>query len=177
MPSRPASPNTSRHPAATDDDTTVHHTSVRAKRRKAPGQEKMELQLTSMIDVIFLLLIYFVITATFMIDEGFLDASLPSGPASAPEDELPKEPVVIELAPAGNNDTLFTITVDNQPVDSFTDLYTVMNNQSELQGGFYAVDTPLIIKPRARVRWQHVVNAFNALVRAKYEAISFAPPS
>ncbi|MFI4859810.1 MAG: ExbD/TolR family protein, partial [Phycisphaerales bacterium JB063] len=58
-------------PDADEEVQVVHHTSQRKKRRVNDGE--MELQLTSMIDVIFQLLIYFVITANFTIDEGTLD--------------------------------------------------------------------------------------------------------
>ncbi|MEM9296657.1 MAG: hypothetical protein AAGA57_12730, partial [Planctomycetota bacterium] len=46
----------------------------RTRRRRGPAGG-FELGLTSMIDVIFQLLIYFVVTANFMIGEGVLDAA------------------------------------------------------------------------------------------------------
>ena len=59
------------------DEEVVHHVSTRKKRKKGVGGESMQLQMTSMIDVVFLLLIYFVITANFTIDEGTLLATMP----------------------------------------------------------------------------------------------------
>ncbi len=162
------------------DEPVVHHTTVREKRRKGPGQEKMELSLTSMIDVIFLLLIYFVITASFMINEGILSASLPQGPA-VPQDVVDdKQPVFIELTPAAD-DTQVIINVDGQQFSGFADLYQYLANQLHAPelgkpGGIYPVDNPMVIRPRGQVRWQHVVATFNALVRAKYEVVSFGQP-
>ena len=41
------------------DEEVVHHVSTRKKRKKGVGGESMQLQMTSRIDVVFLLLIYF----------------------------------------------------------------------------------------------------------------------
>ena len=40
--------------------------------------------------------------------------------------------------------------------------------------GSFKPDNPLIIEPDGRVRWQHVVNAFNAAVKARYTNVAFA---
>ena len=62
-------------------DETVHHQPARKKRGLEPV--KMTVNLTSMIDVIFQLLIYFIITATFVIGEGVLTGpNSPKAPAS-----------------------------------------------------------------------------------------------
>ena len=45
---------------------TVHHVPLRRKRRRSPGVG--QLNLTAMIDVIFLLLIFFVVTSNFQLD-------------------------------------------------------------------------------------------------------------
>ena len=34
--------------------------------------------------------------------------------------------------------------------------------------------TPVVIEPRGDVPWEHVVNAFNQAVRAKFKKIGFA---
>ena len=65
------------------------------------------LPLTSLIDVVFLLLIFFMLTATFTPDEGRIDAGLAvEGRGDAAEDDL--VPQIIEVAggPAGD---VFTI--------------------------------------------------------------------
>jgi hypothetical protein len=39
--------------------------------------------------------------------------------------------------------------------------------------GIYEPDNPVLIEPAPGVRWQHVVNAFNAAIAAKYTNVSF----
>ena len=106
------------------ETATVHHRSARqrraAARRKGTGGGSRggvgELNLTSMIDVIFQLLIYFVVTAGFMIDEGVLAAKLPQGPAGpVAADELPPEKVTIRLTPDATDDSL--VQIERGPVD------------------------------------------------------------
>jgi len=53
-------------------------------RRKARYQ--IQMPLTSLIDIVFLLLIYFLLTTNFMVDEG-IKIKLPQANASAPQTE------------------------------------------------------------------------------------------
>ena len=55
----------------------------------------MELKMTSMIDVVFLLLIYFVITASFAVGEGVITAQFPVGTGEADPLDPPKNPIKI----------------------------------------------------------------------------------
>ena len=179
-PESPTNPLAGPVPAADPREQTVHHESQRQKRnrRGTSSAEDMQLNLTSMIDVIFLLLIYFVITSNFVINEGVLTAKLPVGTGieqAAPE-KPPDTPMNIDLTSA--SETAVTISLDNQMVAGFNAL---RERLIELQAdpdrgrtGFYKPDNPVIIRPAGEVRWQHVVNAFNAAKAARYSNVSFA---
>ena len=54
------------------------------RRRKARYQ--VQLPMTSLIDIVFMLLIYFLLTTNFMVDEG-IKIKLPQARASAPQTE------------------------------------------------------------------------------------------
>jgi biopolymer transport protein ExbD len=56
---------------------------VHAKRRK---RVQVQVPLTSLIDVVFLLLIYFLLTTNFMVEEG-INIKLPKAKAAAPQTE------------------------------------------------------------------------------------------
>ncbi|OEU61923.1 MAG: biopolymer transporter ExbD [Desulfobacterales bacterium S5133MH16] len=56
---------------------------VHPKRRE---RIKVQVPLTSLIDIVFLLLIYFLLTTNFMVDEG-IKIKLPQARASAPQTE------------------------------------------------------------------------------------------
>jgi biopolymer transport protein ExbD len=67
-----------------------------AKRRKREHYP-VQAPLTSLIDIVFLLLIYFLLTTNFMVDEG-IKIKLPQAKASAPQTE---EPITIYVASDG----------------------------------------------------------------------------
>ncbi len=145
-----------------------------------------ELNLTSMIDVIFQLLIYFVVTAGFMLDEGVLAARLPQGPAGpVAADELPPEKITVRLTAPPEDDSRVRIergAVDRPKVyEGFAQLAADLNRlRYDPEGGnnegVYDADNPVLIQPAGGVRWQHVVNAFNAALAAGYTNVSFASP-
>jgi len=150
-----------------------------SRRKKRKGQEGFgQLNLTSMIDVIFLLLIYFVITASFVENEGVLVAKLPAGSGiEAPPEELPPQNIDIFLN--SYDATGARISVGGAAeFTSFSELrahlISIQNNPAKGRSGWAALDNPIIIRPSGDVRWNHVVDAFNASFGAGYANISFA---
>jgi len=68
------------------------------KRRKRTGdQDGMRLELTSMIDVVFLLLIFFLSATQFRLPEGTLRAFLPASGGTSPEDSMHLRPFRLTL--------------------------------------------------------------------------------
>lgn len=175
MADRPDSPNAPKHEPPeieVPDEQVAHHVSTRKKRKKGVGGENMQLQMTSMIDVVFLLLIYFIITANFTIDEGTLLATMPGNSAQdRPEDQL-DPPTNIDLTSADDGVT-YSIIVNGQRIPDATALAGFMKNR--VATGQMKADDIVQIKPQGVVRWQHVVNVFNACVSAKLENVGFAP--
>ncbi|MGB0767202.1 MAG: ExbD/TolR family protein [Phycisphaeraceae bacterium] len=175
MAERPDSPIADQPGPLPDDspqEEVVHHVSTRKKRRKGVGGEDMELQLTSMIDVIFQLLIYFVITANFTIDEGTLLATMPGNSAERDTESPPDPPIQIDLTTSDDGVT-YNIMVNGQRIDGATNLSAYMKNR--VQTAQMATDDIVQIKPQGVVRWQHVVNVFNACISAELESVGFAP--
>ena len=154
-----------------------HHVSAR-KQRGLP-EARYQLNLTSMIDVIFQLLIYFVVTASFTIDEGVLTAKLPEEGISQKQTtpEPPERPVGIVIESHGLAD--FRLRVEGYPelpANSFSALSMLMK-QNATNNTWDPEKKPVVIKPDGQVRWQHVVNAFNAATAARYKNVSFAQAS
>ncbi len=162
-------------------DQTVHHRPV-GKRHGRP-KPNMQPNLSAMIDVIFLLLIYFVTTANFTPDEGVLTAKLPQGTGKTSESmSPPQRPLNIVLTPAGEVECRISIQGYPQAPSDFAELATLLvqlqyDPERGLRSGAFKPDSPVVIKPEAGVRWQHVTNAFNAAVRARYTNINFAQVS
>jgi biopolymer transport protein ExbD len=66
-------------------------------RRRPPSFEEKKPDMTSMIDVTFLLLIFFIVTLNFHTLEGRLDAALPKTHGARQFDAPPIEPIVLTL--------------------------------------------------------------------------------
>jgi biopolymer transport protein ExbD len=56
------------------------------KRRRRKEPVRVQIPLTSLIDIVFLLLIYFLLTTNFLVEEG-IKIKLPQAKASAPQSE------------------------------------------------------------------------------------------
>jgi biopolymer transport protein ExbD len=146
------------------------------QRSKKPKERGIrQLNLTSMLDVTFQLLIFFILTANFAIDEGVLAADLPQGKAAEETPELPQEPVRITVRAVGMDGA--GIIIQNGPPiteGDFAALYRTLEGMRIDAGGSLEPDNPIIILPTPNVEWRHVVSAFNAVVRAEYTNVSFA---
>lgn len=141
------------------------------KSHQPPGLRKPELKLTSMIDVIFLLLIFFVATASFQIDEGALQATLP-GDSTPPRLPVPPPtPLLVDMRSADDGLT-YSMTVNGVPIAGATELSAYMTNR--VKSGQMASDDLVKINPQGQVRWQHVLNVYNACVSAELEQVAFA---
>ncbi len=150
-------------------DESVHYVPPRKKR----GQSKPKMQppLTPMIDVTFQLLLFFLLTFTFRQAEGLIPGSLPGHQGSSQDEPVP--PIVIDVVVPLDmvNDDAGAFFIESDRFDSAEQLYQVLDRQKrELQ----SAERPVVIKPMAGVRWQHVVDAFSQGVRAKYEKVGFA---
>jgi len=126
-----------------------------------------------MIDVTFLLLIFFLVTTTFKRAEGVFASHLPKD-VGAPSVALPISPIIVRISQVDPDGLEYRIRIDNftRAPQSFEDLARFL---VDLQGnpGFDR-DTPVVILPTHDVRWDHVVNCWNAAVRARCRRITFA---
>ncbi|MGB0767201.1 MAG: biopolymer transporter ExbD [Phycisphaeraceae bacterium] len=129
---------------------------------------RFELKLTSMIDVVFLLLVFFVVTATFTHDEGTLLATMPG---EMDGESRIHHPINVELTSADDGIS-YHLTVDGRSIESATALAQTLSDR--VRRGQMAIDDPVQINPQGVVRWQHVVNVFNACVSAELERVAFA---
>ncbi len=149
-------------------DETVHHES---HTKRVPPKGIRDLNLTSMLDVCFQLLIFFILTASFAKGEGFLAADLPLGQGT-PNKDTPEQPININVLVEGN--TGFRLTTNISRAQRPASVRALFRELKSRRGSTYDHDNPIIIKPDGQVRWDHVVNVYNACVRAKYSNINFS---
>ena len=157
-------------PACLADSDPQAHGPVRTKRGNRSGLQ-MTLNLAPMIDVTFLLLTFFLVTTTFKRAEGVFAAVLPKG-AGIPSAALPISPIVVRI----NQSNLggYQIRIDNatRSPQTFDELARFLIDFQANPG--FDRQTPVVIYPASAVEWDHVVNAWNAAVRAKCTNITFA---
>ncbi len=148
-----------------------------AGRAAARRPTRLSLNLTAMIDVVFLLLIYFMVATEFKLGEEIYRLDLPRRSLQADPFELPRDPLRIAVASTGSG-AGYLIRVEGaaaQPAN-FQELFVFLarNQRSAAAvGGLFDPDHPIIIEPGAATRWEHAVEAFNAAVRARYTNVKF----
>lgn len=151
-----------------------HSSTGQTESRQSP--RNLTLNLTSMIDVVFLLLVYFVLSVAFVSGEGVLTARFPTRSEGQDPFAMVVPPVRVSVTSAGSQGTGYRLDVERSPTapSSFGELATLLESMQTRRGGFVPSDARIIIAPTNAVQWQHVVNAFNAAVRARYTNIAFA---
>ena len=148
--------------------------------RSAP---RIALNLTAMIDVTFLLLVYFLTATEFRRGEELYRMDLPPRAAAAPRDpfDLDERPLRILVATTGFGRHAYSLRLEGPypHPGSFTDLHEFLRRRrisAASPGGLFDPDHPIIIQPTTTTTWQHAMQAFDAAARAQYNNITFDRP-
>ena len=122
---------------------------------------ELELNLTPLIDVVFLLLIFFMVTTTFQ-KQSELQIKLPQASAKIEQTKTPLEVVINE---EGN------FFINNKEI-LFKDRITLMQTLARLTNG--NTKQPLVIRADARTPHQAVVNVMDVAGKIGLVKISIA---
>lgn len=135
------------------------------------GEEEELFQATAMVDVVFILLAFFVMTASFLVGERELgvgrDDPVVAGAAAAAEDDLPRR-IVVRLDPGPGATTRLRLGGRALPDDGFAEL-TAALEQLDLP------DLPIVIAPEARVPIAAIGRAMDAALASPMNRIALAP--
>lgn len=144
--------------------------------RRVRPKAKLQPPLTPMIDVVFQLLLYFILTTNFQ-PEGLLPGTLPYGPVSGESASI-AHPIRIHLHPQGTDraDVVYEVTPGARGL-SITSAEELYRELLKRRGNDPRNAPPVIIKPRATVRWGYAAEAYNQALRAEFQEISFASSS
>jgi biopolymer transport protein ExbD len=147
---------------------------ARHRKYETPEEPDPALDISSLIDVCFLLLIYFLVTSTITPRESDLGMSLP---AANPDTEQPViEPMFIRIVPSG---AIYTgIGAGQQPMDSDASVreLPLLSGQLELySSAAKAADSkPLVqIYADSNATQQRVIDVLNALAGVKITSVTF----
>lgn len=149
-------------------------------RLRAANGFRLQLAMTPMIDVVFLLLVFFVCTVRFERGEAVYQLDLPARGASADPLALQDAPLQVILRAGADEQCTIELKGDGiaQSVGDFDALAMAMEKLRRRPGaadGLFESAHPILIVPTAATQWQHAVEGFNAAVRAGFQNIGFAP--
>ncbi len=156
-----------------DADEMGRYLSQRKLREKQRGPTVMQPPLTPMIDVVFQLLLFFLLACQFRQLEALIPANLPDikGPEiSQPLKVMPIRVNVLATGPKGEG-ALFRIEETELQWSDASGLYGYLADLARRED---PTRVPVVIRPVGTVWWGHVVNAFNQALLAKYKQIAFA---
>lgn len=127
------------------------------------SSEEPELNLTSLIDVVLLLLIFFMVSTTF-VDESRIELKLPQASAE-PAPEQRTDPIEVAVTASGEYRVNGQTLINRNPA-------TLSAAVSKIAGE--SRDAPITIRADARATHQSVVTAMDVLGRLGFRAISIA---
>lgn len=153
-----------------------HRRRFRKVLRSAQGVQKSLLgaSLTGMIDVVFNLLIFFVVITTVSQREGFLPGDLPSDPKDQASINVPALPIWISIyAGESFSDCQVEVTGLKQSPKTFGQLYETLAGMHIGKAGLYEADNPVVLRLGAGVSVDQMVKTYNAVVLAGFNNIQF----
>lgn len=147
---------------------------------KEPDTIKMDL--TPMIDVTFLLLIFFIVTLKFKVLEGRLDASLPKdmGTAATPSEPIEKINIIMLVSDPGtlgldpNNKNLRQYTGRQVRYEVGTQIYRSLPDLQNYLAIQDKEETPVTLDPRQGIINEDVMLVLDVIIREKFAKVSFA---
>lgn len=154
-----------------------HDAVVEAERRsrgRAAALPVMSLNLVAMIDVVFLLLVYFMLTADFRRPEEGVALDLPARLTTALDPlALPARPieVLVESDEAGA-----AVRVEHPALAGVTTVEGLRREGRIRYGTEFGEGQPFVVRAGSGTRWEDVLRAYNALRGAGYERVRLAEP-
>ena len=138
---------------------------MRLTNRTIQHGQKIELSMTSMIDVVFLLLIFFMTTASFVKTERELDTNIKNqDSASSAASDL--EPAIVEIVNSGGR---FVFRVGGREVAAAAELTDILRQfPSKLDGAYVKVsdDAP----------FEMAAAAIQSCKDADFTIVTYVPP-
>lgn len=150
---------------------------AKASRRRGGG---VSLQIAPMIDVVFLLLMYFMVATDFSPAEEVFRLDLPEQATGADDPLLLlEEPLRVRVVSAGAQGEDVRVTLEGPwDVAGPAERLRVFLIESLVpRGNLFLSDHPIVIVPSPQVGWGHVVAVFNAAVAAGCTNVTLETPS
>lgn len=133
------------------------------------GEGDIGFQIAPMVDVVFVLLLFFMASAGSQIVELELNINLPSGRSAAAAPGTPTTPIIIDITPEGQ------IQLNNKVYDTPTskDLPELKAWLADTINKFGDKD-PVIIRPDPDTRHERIMDVLNAAAAAGVRNLTFS---
>lgn len=131
---------------------------------RSAQHEEPELNLTSLIDVVLLLLIFFVVSTTF-VDESRIKLQLPQASGEPPPEELKQTPIEVSVTASGEYRVNGQTLINRSPATLSAAVTRLAGESREI---------PVTLRADARATHQSVVTAMDVLGRLGFRAIRIA---
>ncbi len=153
-----------------------------ARERKGRETEPVKGDMTPMIDVTFLLLIFFIVTLKFKILEGRLDAALPKdmGTSTTVAPEIEKVDILLLVSDPGE-------LVDDPELRGLkkyvnrrvryeigTQTFRTPEEVKRFLAGMDKAETPITLDARKGIIYDDVVKLLDVVIELGFEKVSFA---
>ena len=145
--------------------------SRRERKVTARGADRPEIAMTPMIDVVFQLLIFFLMTFKPIVHEGQFEINMAPAGAARPQETVTIPPLMVQLA-ADDEGQLAGIALGNTPLESMGHL---TREVQVIAGGVLAEELEVELRADERLRYEFIVAAVNALMRAGVRTVNFGP--
>jgi biopolymer transport protein ExbD len=138
-------------------------------RLRKKNDQKTEIEMSSMIDIVFQLLVFFMCATSFFVAESQLNVNLPSSKSSVDSSRIAVD-IVVNILSDGS------IVVNGRKMDTpeskeLPQLRQLLYNLSES-----FEDQPVIISGDWNVPHERIIDVLNACAAANIETVSFLIP-
>ena len=130
------------------------------------GPTNLTIRMTPLIDVIFLLLIFFIMTIQFKRPEGVLANRLPEKSGQSVTQQQDWEIVRLRISLGITDGDMPAVLLQDREVRSYEELYGFLSMLPD--------DVLLVVEPQARVPYRHVIGVYNACLKAEKHNIVFS---
>ncbi len=138
---------------------------MKLSNRQRTKSNKIELSMTSMIDVVFLLLIFFLVTTTFIAPERQLKTNVKTQQENANPSSVDLEPAIIDVIVIGGVPSYRLGAIETNDIDELEEVLSSFENK--IDGAF--------IRAANDVPFEMPVRAINACKQAGFTIVTYVP--
>lgn len=144
------------------------------------GTARLTITFTPLIDIVFLLLLYFMLVAQFKTEEEMFQLDLPrEGVAEAAPDPfaLPTEPIRLRVSSIGDGPNELMIESDDPLIGSPESIDALAATVRQAQRSALGADQLFLVQATPSTRWEHALAVVNAIKRAGLLRVHLLEPA